>query len=67
MSNMKTVLVDLMILKNAIDRVRELHTKSEFGTCEFCIAGYTGGYPYNYKFPCPTLRALDGDSSDNTD
>jgi len=43
----------------AIERVRELHSKSEFGTCKVCIAGYVKPYPYNYKYPCPTIRALE--------
>lgn len=45
--------------KQAIERVRELHSESEFGTCKVCIAGYIKPYPYNYKYPCPTIQALD--------
>lgn len=50
---------ELLRMAEAIERVRELHSKSEFGTCEFCIAGYLKPYPYNYKYPCPTIRALE--------
>ena len=55
MSQMKTILTDLMILKNAIERVRELH-KNNNGRCNECV-----GAVVMEIYPCPTIKALDGD------
>jgi len=66
MSQMKTILTDLMILKNAIERVRELHMDSGSGQCLHCTQAETGGDEqwiewHSVKYPCPTIKALDGD------
>jgi hypothetical protein len=63
---MKTILTDLMILKNAIERVRELHMDSGSGQCLHCTQAETGGDEqwiewHSVKYPCPTIKALDGD------
>ena len=66
MSQMKTILTDLMILKNAIERVRELHMDSGSGQCLHCTQAETGGDEqwiewHSVKYPCQTIKALDGE------
>ena len=56
MSQMKTILTDLMILRNAIERVRELHENNN-GECLECSVFVDDGIVY----PCRTILALDGD------
>ena len=51
-------------LEAAIQRVRELHREvpgrsHKETTCEECYGDYTY---YEYTYPCPTIKALDGDS-----
>ena len=46
----------------AIKRVRELHKEDNTGYCELCSAIATpDGSDYLSKYPCSTIRALDGD------
>ena len=49
----------------AIKRVRELHMESG-GTCIQCTEAETGGDEqwiewHSVKYPCPTIKALDGE------
>lgn len=46
----KQIIADMMVLTNAIARVRELHTKV-ITLCSICEEAY----------PCATIRALDGE------
>lgn len=46
----KQIIADMMVLTNAIQRVRELHTKV-ITLCTICEELY----------PCATIRALDGE------
>jgi hypothetical protein len=49
----------------AIERVRELHKEDNTGYCELCTAIATpDGSDYLSKYPCPTIKALDGESND---
>jgi hypothetical protein len=43
----------------AIQRVRELHYKTDGGYCHCCCQGSIECEPIRY--PCPTIKALDGD------
>lgn len=44
----------------AIQRVRELHTPKEYeNTCKTCDKTDMG---VTVPYPCPTIKALDGDS-----
>ena len=53
---------DLTKLQQAIERVRELHKEDNTGYCELCTAIATpDGSDYLSKYPCPTIKALDGD------
>ena len=46
----------------AIERVRELHKEDNTGYCELCTAIATpDGSDYLSKYPCPTIKALDGE------
>lgn len=46
----------------AIQRVRELHKEDNTGYCELCTAIATpDGSDYLSKYPCETIKALDGD------
>jgi hypothetical protein len=52
-------------LEFAIHRVRELHkqvtrfdTSKQGYTCQECYASYPY---YEYEYPCPTIKALDGE------
>lgn len=46
----KQIIADMMVLKNAIKRVRELHFQDEPNWCFHC----------DDLYPCPTIKALDG-------
>lgn len=54
-------LIEYKEMREAIARVRAVHKPDENNHCCRCIAGYVHPYPYNYAYPCPTIRALDGD------
>lgn len=68
MATMKAILTDLLILKNAIENVRELHKSYQPDLlspnhlmCEECSGINNGGHPSLFvRYPCPTLKALDG-------
>ncbi len=46
----------------AIESVRELHKEDNTGYCELCTAIATpDGSDYLSKYPCPTIKALNGD------
>ena len=53
----KKIITDMMILTNAIARVRKLHD-GETGDCQECSKFEDGIIT---PFPCPTIRALDGE------
>ena len=44
---------------DAIERVREVHYKTDSGYCHICCEGSFGCEPCPY--PCPTIKALDGE------
>ncbi len=47
---------------DAIVRVRELHKEDNTGYCELCTAIATpDGSDYLSKYPCETIKALDGE------
>lgn len=47
----------------AIQRVRELHKEDNTGYCELCTAIATpDGSDYLSKYPCETIKALDGEA-----
>lgn len=55
----KQIILDAMILRQAVQRVRELH-KNKNGLCIACDDTYESSGLKDY--PCPTIKALDGDS-----
>lgn len=56
MSVDKKILLDMMVLKNAIERVHKLH-KNVNGGCTHCSDfGYDDS-----RYPCDTVKALNGD------
>jgi hypothetical protein len=50
---------ELKELKDSIQRVRELHYKTNGGYCHCCCQGSIECEPFPY--PCPTIKALDGE------
>lgn len=50
-------------LDEAIERVRELHSKDYDNTCVTCIGSYDYDeqLPIYEEYPCPTIRALNGE------
>lgn len=52
----KQIIADMMVLTNAIQRVRELHKQNGI-KCNSC-ADDRGDYEL---YPCPTIKALDGE------
>lgn len=48
---------------DAVERVRAIHQEDEDGNCGHCAEGLEGT-PYDLRYPCPTRRALDGDTND---
>ena len=51
---------ELTAAQAAIQRVRELHTKTVGGFCITCMADID----VYERYPCPTVRALDGDTTE---
>lgn len=51
----KQIIKDMMILTNAIARVRELHD-GETGDCQECSKFESG---ITVPYPCPTIKTLD--------
>lgn len=44
-------LIEYRHMREAIQRLRELHKKDKYGTCDVCAVAY----------PCLTIRTLDND------
>ena len=56
----KQIIADMMALTNAIARVRELH--NQIGDyCGYCADIGSCCNPKDFEYPCPTIRALDGE------
>jgi hypothetical protein len=49
--------------KSQVERVRELHSKTENGKCDHCIDDYNFmDSKLDWQdYPCPTIKALDGE------
>lgn len=48
--------------EQAIQRVRELHKPDRDGDCVHCVTIATpDGSEYLSRYPCPTIKALDGE------
>jgi hypothetical protein len=49
--------------KAQVERVRELHSKTENGKCHHCIDDYNFmDSKLDWEdYPCPTIKALDGE------
>lgn len=56
----KQIILDAMVLRQAVQRVRELHKQvngpADDLTCDACAVDEIN-YP---TYPCPTIKALDG-------
>lgn len=52
----KQIILDAMILRQAVQRVRELHNEEQVDEDKY-VCSYD-----NNIYPCPTIKALDGDS-----
>lgn len=50
-------------LEEAIERVKEMHAKDYDNSCLTCIKAYDyeEGLPIYEEYPCPTIKALDGE------
>jgi hypothetical protein len=48
-------------LQSAIQRVRELHRKDLSGDCSACVIDAQYGAKMYENYPCPTIKALDGE------
>lgn len=48
----------------AIQRVREIHKPVEYYGQRFCAVCVVDGIPESISYPCPTIKALDGDTDD---
>lgn len=49
-------------MQQAIERVRELHKPDNWNDCEHCsIIASPDGNEYLSRYPCPTIKALDGE------
>ena len=46
--------------KAQVERVRELHKESG-GYCNYCADIGSCCNPKEFEYPCPTIKALDGD------
>lgn len=58
------VSLEKQALEDAIERVRELHkpyelTYAEETVCDVCYDQF-GSFGANLAYPCPTIKALDG-------
>jgi hypothetical protein len=51
----------LVEIQTAVRRVRELHKQDSNGDCSVCIKGAVNGAVYFEGYPCPTVKALDGE------
>lgn len=66
---MRYFLAELNKAREAIERVRQLHQPIENGEwephCSHCREGV--GYVDFVDYPCPTIKALDGDTNVQSD
>lgn len=48
-------------MNEAINRVRELHREDSSGDCSACVVDAQYGAKMYENYPCPTIKALDGE------
>lgn len=58
LNEMKDIINEMF---DSIQRVRELHSETRSGYCEYCSELGFASNPKESEYPCPTIKALDGE------